>query len=170
VARALGEHAGFDVIRSDVVRKELAGLTSESTPPNLRDPLYSPEWTNRAYDECRLRAERALAEGRRVLVDATFREERHRRAFLDGAVRCGAPVAILRCEAEPETVRRRLQTRRGDASDADWSVYLRLAESWEEASPEVLRVLYTVSTEGPADLILEHALDALRQLGLQSEG
>lgn len=170
VARALGEHAGFEVIRSDVVRKELAGLASQSTPASLRDSLYGSEWTDRTYDECRLRAERALAEGRRVLVDATFREDRHRRDFLDGAVRCGAPAAILHCEAEPETVRRRLETRRGDASDADWSIYLQLAGSWEEFSPEVVRVLHTVSTDGPAESMLERALDALRRWGLQNEG
>ncbi len=47
-------------------------------------------------------------------------------------VRWGVLAGILVCQAEPETVCDRLKNRRGDASDADWTVYLQLATHWEE--------------------------------------
>jgi hypothetical protein len=44
LARGLAQSAGFAVVRSDVVRKELTGLSrQEQTPPQLREALYSPE-------------------------------------------------------------------------------------------------------------------------------
>jgi aminoglycoside phosphotransferase family enzyme/predicted kinase len=171
VARALGESAGFDVIRSDVVRKELAGLPAcLPSPPHLRESLYSAASTDRTYGECLRQAERLLAEGRRVLVDATFREERHRRTFLDAAVRCGVPAAVLLCRAEPGTARGRLDARHGDASDADWAVYLRVAAGWEEAGEEVVRVSQPMSTEGTVEQTLVRACGVLRSLGLHDGG
>lgn len=164
LARGLAERAGFELIRSDVVRKELAGLTQAgSSLPRLQPSFYTPEWTDRTYAECLRRAEGLLLEGRRALVDATFWQDRRRREFLDAAVRCSVPAAILVAEASPEICRNRLEARAGDASDADWSVYLHVAGKWENASVEVQRSSHVVSTEGTP----EQAIDTLRQLGLR---
>jgi aminoglycoside phosphotransferase family enzyme/predicted kinase len=167
LARSLVARAGFTVIRSDVVRKVLANLPAHAqSPPDVRARLYAQEWTERTYTECLSRAECLLVDGQRVLVDATFGAERHRAAFVDLAVRCGVPVAVLICEAGPETVKRRLLARRNDASDADWDVYQRATGNWEAAGPDVRRVLRTVSTEGDSEQALDQALGVLREVGL----
>jgi aminoglycoside phosphotransferase family enzyme/predicted kinase len=167
LARELADHAGFCVVRSDVARKELAGLlTQGQTTPQVRESLYTAEWNERTYAECLRRAERLLFDGNRVLVDATFREDQQRQAFLEAAVRWGVPGGMLLCQAEPETVRQRLVARQGDASDADWSVYLQVAENWEEIGGFTRSALQTISTEGSPEQVLSRALDALRQSGL----
>jgi aminoglycoside phosphotransferase family enzyme/predicted kinase len=167
LARALAARAQFEVVRSDVVRKELAGLPSQApTRPEQRASLYTPEWNERTYAECLRRAGQLLFDGQRVIVDATFREERQRQAFLDGAVRWGVPAAMLLCEAEPATVRRRLATRQGDASDADWSVYAQAVARWEEVSARTRPALHRISTEGNGEQTHARALAALRQSGL----
>lgn len=80
LAKAIAEQAGFQVIRSDVVRKELAGLAAETRAGGeVGAGLYTPEWTQRTYADCLARAEAALWEGGRVAVDATFLDESHRR-------------------------------------------------------------------------------------------
>src|SRR5262249_36109920 len=72
LARGLAERAGFTVIRSDVVRKELAGLPAEEPArASLDEGIYTPAWTARTHAECLRRAEHALFEGKRVLVDAS---------------------------------------------------------------------------------------------------
>jgi aminoglycoside phosphotransferase family enzyme/predicted kinase len=168
LARALAEHSGFRVIASDVVRKELAGMSGhEQLPPPVQESIYTAEWNERTYAECLRRAEHLLFKGYRVLVDATFREEKRRQTFLDAAVRWGVPAGILHCEAGPETVRRRLAERQGGASDADWSVYLQLAGKWEKFGPKTGQACHSVCTEGSAEEVLSQALEGLRRFGVQ---
>jgi uncharacterized protein len=163
LARGLAERAGFAVIRSDVIRKELAGLAT--TDPG-GESLYTPEWTERTYAECLRRAEGLLFEGRRVAADATFREEAHRQRFLEAARRLGVPGVLIVCRAAPETVRQRLTGRRGDASDAGWAVYRQLAEQWEEPGPATRERWEEVSTDHGRDETLDRALGRLQQEGL----
>jgi aminoglycoside phosphotransferase family enzyme/predicted kinase len=164
LSQALAEKAGFDLIRSDVVRKELA--EKDSVRPQRQQGIYTPEWTARTYAECLQRAEQLLFEGKRVVVDATFREDEQRRTFLDAAVRRGVQGGILLCHAEPDTVRQRLEQRKGDASDADWSIYLHLAASWEEPGALTQRFCHVISTEGSPEESLSRALNVLGDLGL----
>jgi aminoglycoside phosphotransferase family enzyme/predicted kinase len=161
LAQALAERANFRLIRSDVVRKELAAAARSAD-----EDIYTPEWNARTYAACLDLAGRFLLEGKRVLVDATFREETQRRIILEAAVRWGVPRAMLLCRAEPDTVRRRLEQRKGDASDADWSIYLRLAASWEEVGPHTQRDCDIISTDGSPEEGLSRALEVLRQMRL----
>jgi aminoglycoside phosphotransferase family enzyme/predicted kinase len=164
LAQGLAVRAGFAWIRSDEVRKELADLPiGQPVPPESQPDLYNPGHTERTYRTCLHRAQERLFEGKRVLVDATFREERQRRAFLDAARAWGVPALLLLCRADLETVRARLASRRGDASDADWAVYLQLRERWEkpEASCRYIREL---PAGADAAATLDAALHALQEL------
>jgi aminoglycoside phosphotransferase family enzyme/predicted kinase len=167
LAQGLAQRAGFCVVRSDVVRKELAGLPGQGQSPlAVRQSLYTPQWNERTYAECLRRAERLLFEGKMVPVDGTFRAEKKRQTFLETAVRRGVPAVMLLCQAKPETVRRRLEARQGDASDADWSIYLRVAGEWEEISKTSAHALHAISMEGTPEQGLGLALEALRQSGV----
>jgi aminoglycoside phosphotransferase family enzyme/predicted kinase len=179
LSRGLAANAGFTVVRSDVVRKDLAAdadindndnvnvddTVAESASEHERG-LYTPEWTERTYAECLRQAEALLFEGRRVLVDANFRREADRRRFLDAAARWCVPARLLLCQAGPEVVQSRLQQRRDDASDADWSIYLYAAASWEELGPLTRPATATIDTGQSSEQGLSRALDALREIGL----
>ncbi len=167
LAAKLAARANFQVIRSDVVRKELAGIPADA-PARAADQsgIYTREWTDRTYAECLQRAEARLFEGERVIVDATFVEERRRREFFDAALRCGVPALFLVCEADPATIKARLDARRGDASDADWEVYRRAAERWEEPGRPIARGIHGIAAGESADAALEQACHALREGGL----
>jgi aminoglycoside phosphotransferase family enzyme/predicted kinase len=168
LAQGLVGNAGFCVVRSDVMRKDLAGLCSqEPAPPQLREALYTQEWNARTYAACLRRAEELLFAGKRVIVDATFREEKQRQTFLEAAVRWGVPGGILLCRTEPETVRKRLERRQRDASDADWAIYLLVAQNWEKVGVSTRGVCQFISTEGNPEEGLCRALEALRQWDLQ---
>jgi aminoglycoside phosphotransferase family enzyme/predicted kinase len=167
VSRGLAEQAGLVVIRSDVVRKELAGLAEADRPDAaLRERLYSTEWTEKTYAECLRRAEVVWFEGGRVLVDANFRLEHQRHVLLEGAARWGVPALFLVCQASPEVVRRRLEGRHGDASDADWATYQRLADQWEEAGPMTRQALRALPADSDQEQLAARAGEALREKGL----
>jgi aminoglycoside phosphotransferase family enzyme/predicted kinase len=165
LAAALADAADFQVIRTDQVRKELAGAGQERSN-QFGEGLYSTAWDEHTYTECLHRSASLLFEGRRVLVDASFREEKRRRAFLDLAARWGVPVLFLLCQADANTVRQRLSSRRNDISDADWAIYEQMVSAWETPQPATRRVLREISTEGEREQVVSKACDALREQGL----
>jgi aminoglycoside phosphotransferase family enzyme/predicted kinase len=167
LAQALVERAGFGLIRSDLVRKELAGLAeSDRVSAPFGEGLYSPEWNERTYAECLRRAESLLFEGKRVLVDASFREEKRRRAFLEAAAGLGTPGVFFLCKAEPDTVRNRIKDRRNDASDADWNIYQKAAGTWQQPGPLTAQKMWEISSDGSREQAVSEALDVLRRLQL----
>ncbi len=167
LARRLAEAANLSVIRSDVIRKELAGIPiEEKTSPALLASLYGRESTERTYAECLRQAEHLLFEGQRVIVDATFREEGQRRQFLEAATKWAVPCLLLTCRADPQTVRQRLASRQHDASDADWSVYEQAAASWEEFGNATQKFAHFIPTDGGDDDSIRTALNLLRQVDL----
>jgi predicted kinase len=101
-----------------------------------------------------------------MVVDATFREEKKRRDFLELASRLGVPAALMVCQTDPEIVRLRLGARRGDVSDADWSVYLRAVEQWEEPGPETRQALHIIRTDGTAHEAVAETIKAINELNL----
>jgi predicted kinase len=164
LARELARRVDFHVIRSDEVRKELAGVDpSPARAAGFEEGIYSPEWTERTYQACLERAEAMLFAGRRVLVDATFRDEARRRAFLELAASLGVPGLVLVCRADPGHVQARLEARRHDVSDADWSIYLRSARRWEPLGPRTDRKAHIIPTDGAPEVAVDRAIRVLRQ-------
>ncbi len=158
LARALAGAADFDeVLRTDVVRKELAAKSAASVETAA---LYSADSTERTYDECWCQARKRLLAGGRVIVDATFQRESFRRRFLQLALDCGARTVWLECHAPADVVQQRLLSRHGDPSDADWSVYQLVREHWEHASEFSERFHAPIEAGG----IAASALDAARQV------
>jgi len=167
LSAALASKTGFEVIRSDVVRKELAGVASDAQAAvRLGEGLYTAEWSYRTYAECLRRAEERLFQGGRVIVDATFSDEQRRQLFLDAAIRRGVPVLFLVCTAAPGTIKQRLESRRGDASDADWQVYLEAARRWQAPGDKTARVLRQLATDESAGAALAQAQGFLLEFGL----
>jgi predicted kinase len=170
LAAALSEHAGFDVVSSDRVRKELAGVDSESrADADFGEGLYTPEWDDRTYEACLGRAEALVFEGKRVVVDASFRDAGRRRVFLDAALAWGVRARVLVCTAEPDRVRRRLDQRTAGPSDADWAVYEAAAAVWQdETDPVYAARQLEVPSGGSARAALATSLGHLRRAGLAS--
>jgi aminoglycoside phosphotransferase family enzyme/predicted kinase len=163
----LSETADFQVIRSDVVRKELAGLESRRADPRaFGQGIYSHQWNERTYGECLRRAEAAIFDGRRVIVDASFREDAPRQRFLELARRWGVPALTVVCRADAEQIRARLAARRDDASDADWNVYQQAARLWQSPSAMVQPYWHEVNTGRSRADSLAQVLDMLREAGV----
>jgi aminoglycoside phosphotransferase family enzyme/predicted kinase len=152
VAAAIGAATGWPVLRSDVVRKQLAGLAPDDDATAAPGAgLYAPDWTARTYRSLLDEARRDLALGESVVVDASFADEVWRAAARAVATDTASDVVELRCDAPGEVAAARIGARRargGDASDATPSVAaaVRAAFSpWPEAT-----VLDTTGTAGEA--------------------
>ncbi|MEO3430939.1 AAA family ATPase [Pelagibius sp. CAU 1746] len=119
LAPALGRAPGALHLRSDVLRKRLAGAAElERLPP----AAYTQEASDRVYAELHERAAAALRSGQSVIVDAVFAKPAERDAVARTAAQAGAEFTGLWLDAAPETLTARVTQRRGDASDADAAV------------------------------------------------
>ena len=123
VAEALGLRREWAIVRSDVVRKELAGLDPRApAPAGIGEGLYSQEMTTRTYDELLTRARLALELGQSVVLDASWTEAGFRKDAARVAETTSSDLIELRCEVDPEVADARVERRRAegrDASDAD---------------------------------------------------
>lgn len=140
LAAGLGDRLDVAVLRSDEVRKELAGVPSHgSSGASAGTGIYSVAWSDRTYDELLRRAEELLTHGETVVLDATWAGTRRRAAARAVAGRASADVVELRCVVDARTARDRanLRARAGtDASDADGAIADAVAagfEPWPEA-------------------------------------
>lgn len=167
LADALSRTPGFHRLSTDQIRKELAGVPEgrDAQAPFGRG-IYTPAWTERTYSVCLERARDGLLQGRRLVIDATFRDEARRRAFLDAARAFCVPGLFLQCEASMARLKARLEQRRGGLSDADWDICRRLAERWEPAGPQTVGVIHRIDTSGDPASSVDQALGVLRGLGL----
>jgi uncharacterized protein len=167
LAAGLAQRASFTVIRSDVVRKQLAGLANNApAASSFEQGIYTPEWTARTYDECLRRAQAALFEGKRVLVDASFRDDAQRLRFLEAAARWSVSALFFVCTAHQQAVQERLARRQGDPSDADWTTHQQTSHQWQDPGPSTRPVTHEIDTSSDTDKTIAGALEILRACDL----
>ena len=168
LARQLSEMAGFEVISSDRVRKALAGLEeSEHRFEPFRGGIYSPEFTDRTYAAILESARQALAEGRSVILDASFIRRQYRRSARRLAGELGAQFVCLELEVSDSAVRRRLARRLregGDPSDARWETYAAQKRTFQRPSEVPPERHVVVDTRRPLAAQARGVIAALRRL------
>ncbi|MDX1393256.1 MAG: AAA family ATPase [Gemmatimonadota bacterium] len=167
LASSLGERAGFEVLSSDRTRKRLAGI-DPATPAaaEFGAGLYTGEWNDRTYAALLETALDGLLDGERVIVDASFREDGRRDAFLAAAADLCVPAVFLRLEAPPRRVRRRIEERGDTPSDADVDIYEAVAARWEPATAGTAPHTRVVDTGQSPAWSVEQSLAHLADLGV----
>jgi len=158
LARELAPHflpaPGALHLRSDVLRKELAGVPElHRLPP----AAYGTETSDGVYRTLLEQADRVLRAGHSVVVDAVFAHPRWRAAISDMTSDAGARFDGIWLEATAELLKARVANRSGDASDATPDVVQRQVAagagdiSWHRVA----------ATGDPAD-VLDSALRVTR--------
>ena len=120
VADALGDRLSAPVIDADRTRKHRLGLAPTTHDDSQAfEGAYDPALTDRVYAELLHQAGTVLESGRPVVLDASFRTEKMRRAARDLAQEHGVPFLMVECRARPEVCRERLVRREQEASVSD---------------------------------------------------
>jgi predicted kinase len=115
IAPAIGGAPGAVILRTDEIRKRLAGVAPlERLPP----AAYADERRAGVYDELFAIARRGLAAGRRVVLDAVFQQPAEREGARRLAAALGVPFQGVWLQGPADELRRRLAARTDDASDA----------------------------------------------------
>jgi predicted kinase len=119
LAPSVGGVPGAVVIRSDVIRKRLSGV---SPLDRLGSEGYSSEMSERVYATVAERARITIREGHSVIVDAVYARPGDRQAIERAAADVAVPFVGIWLEAPETTLIARVEQRRNDASDADAAV------------------------------------------------
>lgn len=153
VAPAIGRSPGAVVLRTDRIRKDLAGVAETERLPA---EAYGPGTAARVYAALAATAARVLATGQSVVADGVHARPGERAAI--GAVAAAAGVAFdgLWLETDATTAAARVTARRGDASDADAAV-VRVQATYDTGPIDWTRV----SADGPPDAVIARAEAAL---------
>jgi aminoglycoside phosphotransferase family enzyme/predicted kinase len=120
LAPGMGALPGAALLSSDLERK--AGLPAGT---RLDPRAYSEACREEVYRRLFARAATMLAAGHSVILDATFVDPRPRAAAEEVAARANLPFQGLWLDAPGHILEQRLQSRQGDASDADIAVLRR---------------------------------------------
>lgn len=119
VAAGLGHAPGALVVRTDILRKRLLGLSE--TEPAPQD-AYTRQASARVYDALYEAVDRTLAAGHSVIADAVFANLAEREAIQAVARRVEARFDGIWLQTSHEAKVERVTARRNDASDADRAV------------------------------------------------
>ncbi len=166
VATALARALGAAHVRSDVVRKALAGVDGAATDA-WRAGIYAEDVTAATYERMIALGREAVIAGRPAVLDATFLDARWREAAAAMAREAGVPFLLAETVTDADVLERRLEARAragSDPSDADVAVMRKqremLASGPAGAPAGSLAARIDTTPEGYVDL--DPALAALR--------
>lgn len=162
LARALAGATGACHLRSDVVRKQLAGLpATKPCHAAYATGLYSRQMTTRTYAALLEATESQLAAGSSVIVDASFAAADDRRRFLTLADRMRRSAWLVHLTCPESLILKRLNRREDDASDGRAALFDRQKDDFSPLT--AIEHMVTVDTSRPVDynvqLILCKALN-----------
>ena len=115
VAKSIARSKGAIVIRSDAVRKHLAGIALDATGT---DSIYTPEMTQKTYDRLLELGVMLARKGYTVILDAKYDRLSLRQPAITQAKQNNIPLTIVYCTAPESILRERLNQRQNDISDA----------------------------------------------------
>jgi len=119
LAQHIGAAPGARVVRSDVLRKRIAG---KHPLDKLGPEGYTAEMTQNTYQAVYDEARTVLATGHSVIADCVFSKPNERQAIEQVARELGVPFHGFWLSASPEIMQARVTARKKNASDADAEV------------------------------------------------
>ncbi len=141
------------ILRSDVERKRLFGLAMEDNAAD--DPgkgIYNTEATQQTYQQLLELSRQVLKAGYSVIVDATFSHPHQRALFTDDAAISHYHCVILDLKVSESRLRRRIERRKHDVSDANSRILQNQLQNWQPLTEAEKRFTVTLDLDEGLDL------------------
>lgn len=142
VARQLARQINAIHIRSDAVRKHLAGI---SIHERGGDEIYTPEMSDKTYARLQELGLLLAEQGYTVILDAKYDRQTYRHQAIEAAQAQQIPMQILHCTAPVGVIQDRVEQRttaNTDIADATTDLLISQQQKWEDFS-ELERPLVT---------------------------
>ena len=152
-SQCLVEKLGAIRVRSDVERKRMFNIRSEvDSHEAVEQGIYNAAATSKTYLKLLEIAESILDAGLPVIVDATFSTSEQRSLFKELATKKQVRFIILEFTASNETLKKRIQQRENDVSDADLNVLENQIRSWHPLTENERNYSLLINTENNPDI------------------
>jgi aminoglycoside phosphotransferase family enzyme/predicted kinase len=167
VARGIAEALGLELLSSDQLRKELAGLTPEmSQRVRYGEGLYDPSSIRRTYEALAELAREVLRRGDSVIIDASFAKRAERLRMTALAREMKAQCYVIECLAPEAVLRERLRERERSStsiSDAREEILEQFRDAFEPIQSDEEACWVCLNTAKSLDACVQHALAAIEE-------
>ena len=174
LARGLAPRLGAEVIRTDVLRKELLKIRpSEHRLEDFGRGIYSDEMSRRTYDRALEIAAEALGQKRSVIIDASYKRRAERLRAFAAAQKLNADFFLLECVCPEGIVKERLVARQkesADPSDGRWEIFLAQRNDFDPVKEIPAEFHIVIDTARDPDACMTVALSRIRGFKLEKEG
>ncbi|MBI2085492.1 MAG: AAA family ATPase [Candidatus Aenigmarchaeota archaeon] len=144
IAKALSQATGYTLIRTDVIRKEL-----------LNENKYTEKERDTVYEQILTIAGQKLRGGEDCILDGTFYKKSLRNEARETAEKNGSKFHLVECVLHEDSVKKRINARKGDESEADFAVYRKLKKTFEPITRKHIVIDTSKGTKNNIDKILE---------------
>lgn len=145
IGRFLSANTSADILKTDKIRRELFPY-----PKNTANERQA------VYEELFMRAKKQVSQGRPIILDATFLSETRRAQAIAIAQEAGIKFTIIKAEADEQTTKKRLEARHGDDSTANYAIYLKNKDNFEQIPGEHLVINNSGSLEELEEAIAQY--------------
>lgn len=159
-------------IRSDAVRKQLAGIPLKQrgdTAGTYGSSIYTPEITQKTYERLLELGILLVLQGFPVVLDAKYERQSLRQTVNAKAQTAEIPLQILYCTAPLFVLRERMQTRKGDISDATVNLLADQLKATELFTEAELAYVTSIYTDQDVDAQIRRGLKTLTSEGYVME-
>ncbi|KYC50671.1 MAG: L-seryl-tRNA(Sec) kinase [Candidatus Methanofastidiosum methylothiophilum] len=129
IADALSKEIDAVVLSTDKIRKSM-----------FKNPIYNEEDKRIIYNELFSQGKNLLSAGRSVILDGTFYTRALRERAKEIANATNEKIFFVYCETPESILKERITKRKDKYSDADFSVYLKIKEIFEDFEEEVISI------------------------------
>ena len=143
VAKSIARNKGAIAIRSDAVRKHLAGIPIDKSGA---DSIYTSEMTQKTYARLLELGTMLVKEGYTVILDAKYDRLSLRQPVITQAEGLNIPLKIIHCIAPMSVLCDRLNQRQNDISDAGTSLIKSQKANAEDFTTAEQAYVVTVDT------------------------
>ncbi|MEM8677412.1 MAG: AAA family ATPase [Cyanobacteria bacterium P01_G01_bin.67] len=142
VAKFIARNIGAIQIRSDAVRKHLAGVSLNASVTDI----YTQEMTQKTYNRLLELGIRLATAGYKVILDAKYDRLNQRQSAINQAQANNIPLKIVHCTAPIAILRDRLNRRQHDISDATADLVATQQANVEDFTAAEQALITTVDT------------------------
>lgn len=127
LARNMAPRIGAEIIRTDVLRKEILNIhPGDRHYEDFGKGIYAEDVSRKTYEKALALALIKLKSGISVIIDASYKRQEERFKAYEAAKKIGADFFIIECTCREDVIKKRLDARaakKEDVSDGRWEIF-----------------------------------------------